>query len=179
MKFRNYCVVVMGNTQNVFFEIEKVSDTTPNVLDGGGIVVATFSSAIEVKELSEWFKLNNRNFLVFELDDKTSGFHIFKEDIHKKLFGFLNEINDEILKKRTNDLIDAIEDAKIIQEKSKRNKDKGVNVKTVIRPKRYTEVEIENMTIREKEEIINNIIDKGVENMTEYDKILLPLLAKK
>ena len=67
MKFRNYCVVIMGNTQNVFCEIEKVSETPPNVLDGGGIVVATFSSAIEIKELSEWFKLNNRNFLVFDL----------------------------------------------------------------------------------------------------------------
>lgn len=177
MKFRNYCVVIMGNTQNVFFEIEKVSETTPNVLDGGGIVVATFSSAIEVKELSEWFKLNNRNFLVFDLDQKSSGFHIFKEDIHKKLFGFLNEFNDETLKKRTNDLINAIEDAKIIQETSRKNK--GINVKTVLKPKRITETDIENMTLKEKEEIINKIIDNGVENMTEYDKKILPLLAKK
>lgn len=171
----------MGNTQNVFFEIEKVSETPPNVLDGGGIVVATFSSAIEIKELSEWFKLNNRNFLVFDLDQKSSGFHIFKEDIHKKLFGFLNEINDEILKKRTNDLIDAIEDAKIIQETSKRNRDrnKTIDVKAMVRPKKYTESEIEKMTSKQKEEIINNIIDNGVDKMTEYDKKLLQILAKK
>jgi hypothetical protein len=34
------------------------------------------------------------------------------------------------------------------------------------------------MTLKEKEEIMNKIIDNGVENMTEYDKKILPLLVK-
>ena len=91
-------------------------------------------------------------------------------------FGFLNEFNEDVLKQRTNDLMDAIQDAEIIQENSRKNK--GVNVKTVVKPKRLTESEIENMTLKEKEEIMNKIIDNGVENMTEYDKKILPLLVK-
>lgn len=176
MKFRNYCVVIMGDTNGVSVEIEKVSETKPNILDARGIIIATFSSAVEPKELSDWFKLNKRSFFVFDLDQKSSGYHITKKEIHEGLFGFLNEFNEDVLKQRTNDLMDAIQDAEIIQENSRKNK--GVNVKTVVKPKRLTESEIENMTLKEKEEIMNKIIDNGVENMTEYDKKILPLLVK-
>jgi hypothetical protein len=120
--------------------------------------------------------LNKRSFFVFDLDQKSSGYHITKKEIHEGLFGFLNEFNEDVLKQRTNDLMDAIQDAEIIQENSRKNK--GVNVKTVVKPKRLTESEIENMTLKEKEEIMNKIIDNGVENMTEYDKKILPLLVK-
>jgi hypothetical protein len=34
------------------------------------------------------------------------------------------------------------------------------------------------MTKKEKEDLINQIMDNGLENMTEYDKKILPLLAK-
>ena len=37
---------------------------------------------------------------------------------------------------------------------------------------------LEIKPFKEKEELMNNIIDKGVENLTEYDKKLLPLLVK-
>ena len=34
------------------------------------------------------------------------------------------------------------------------------------------------MTKKEKEDLINQIMDNGLENMTEYDKKISPLLAK-
>ena len=43
MKFRNYCIVVMGETEGVIPEITKISETIPSVLDGGGVVISTFS----------------------------------------------------------------------------------------------------------------------------------------
>ena len=179
MKFRNYCVVIMGDTKGVFNEIEKVSDDKPNVLDARGIVIATFSSALTTKELTDWFKLNQRSFFVFDLDPETSGYHITKKEIHDGLFGFLATMDNDILKKRASNLMDAIEDAKIIQENSKKYKGKaGIEVKTVIRPRRLSESEIEDMTPREREEIMNKIIDNGVENMTDYDKKIMPLLVK-
>jgi len=178
MKFRNYCVVIMGDTKGVFNEIEKVSDDKPNVLDARGIVIATFSSALEPKELTDWFKLNQRSFFVFDLDPESSGYNITKKEIHDGLFGFLANMDKDILKKRASKLMDAIEDAKIIQENSKKFKERGMEVKTVIKPKRLTESEIEEMTPREREEIMNKIIDNGIENMTDYDKKILPLLVK-
>ena len=178
MKFRNYCVVVMGDTNGVFKEIEKVSDDKPNVLDARGIVIATFSSALEPKELTDWFRLNERSFFVFDLHPESSGYHITKEEIHKGLFGFLTTMDEDVLKKRASNLMDAIEDARIIQENSKNFKQKGIDVRTIARQRRYTESEIESMTPSEKEEMMNKIIDKGIENMTEYDKKIMQLLVK-
>jgi hypothetical protein len=175
MRLRNYCVVIMGDTKDVFLEIEKVSEDKPNVLDAKGIVIATFLSTLKINELNEWFKLHNRSYFVFDLS--ISGFNITKKEIHDGLFGFLAD--KSILDKRASDLMSAIEDAKIIQENSKKVKiDKPIDVKTEIRPKRLSLSDIESMTNKEKEELMNNIIDKGVENLTEYDKKLLPLLVK-
>jgi hypothetical protein len=168
----------MGDTKGVFNEIEKVSDDKPNVLDARGIVIATFSSALTTKELTDWFKLNQRSFFVFDLDPETSGYHITKKEIHDGLFGFLATMDKDVLKKRASNLMDAIEDAKIIQENSKRFKVEERIVKTVVRPRKLTESEIEDMTPREREEIMNKIIDNGVENMTDYDKKIMPLLVK-
>ena len=50
MRLRNYCVIIMGDTKDVFLEIEKVSDDKPNVLDAKGIVIATFSSTLIINE---------------------------------------------------------------------------------------------------------------------------------
>jgi hypothetical protein len=175
MRFRNYCVIIMGDTKDVFLEIEKVSEDKPNVLDAKGIVIATFLSTLKINELNEWFKLHNRSYFVFDLS--ISGFNITKKEIHDGLFGFLTD--KSILDKRASDLMSAIEDAKIIQENSKKIKtDKPIDVKTVIKPKKLTKDEIDSMTIKEKETLMNSIIDKGVENLTDYDKKILPLLVK-
>lgn len=177
MEFKNYCVIIMGDTKNVIAEIEKISDNKPNILDAKGIIIATLSSALTVGEINEWFKLQNRSFFVFDLNPKSSGYHIAKEEIHEGLFGFLKE-TDSILTKRMNDLLDAIEDAKIIKENSKKIKLEVKEVKGSIRPRRLTEEEIENMTLKEKQEAMNKIIDSGVEKLTDYDKKILTLLAK-
>jgi len=167
----------MGDTKDVFTEIEKVSEDKPNILDAKGIVIATFSSTLRINELNEWFKMNNRSYFVFDLS--ISGFNITKKEIHEGLFGFLGVMNKDILDKRASDLMSAIEDAKIIQENSKKIKfDKPIDVKGSIRPKRLSLDEIESMTPSEKETLMNTIIDKGVENLTDYDKKILPFLVK-
>jgi hypothetical protein len=177
MEIKNFCVVIMGDTKNAFYDIEKISDDKPNILDAKGIVIATLTSALTVKEITEWFKLKDRSFLVFELDENVSGYNITKKEIHDGLFGHLIN-SDEKLNKRISEFINAIEDAKIIEEEVKYNKKQYVDVKKVVKVKRLTESDIENMTIREKQEAMNKIIDSGVENLTDYDKKMLTLLAK-
>ena len=103
MKFRNYCVVIMGNTKDVIIEIEKVSEGKVNVLDAKGVLIATFSSNIEPKEMTDWFRLNKRSFLVFDLDPENSGFAIAKKEIHEGLFGFIDDID---LQEKANDLFE-------------------------------------------------------------------------
>jgi hypothetical protein len=91
----------MGNTKNVLPEIIKVSENEPNILDAKGILIATFTSNAEPRELSDYFKLNGRNFLIFDLNENNSGYHIAKEEINEGLFGFLREMGEDTLKLRT------------------------------------------------------------------------------
>ena len=112
MLFRNYCIVVMGNTVGVVKEIHKVSEIEPNVLDAKGLLIATFSSVVEPKELTAFFTLNKRNFLLFDLNPNNSGFNIQKKEISNGLFSFLTEMNAETLVNKTNDLMYEIENDK-------------------------------------------------------------------
>jgi hypothetical protein len=83
----------MGDTLGVQVEIQKISETTPNILDAKGILIATFSSLAEPSELTDWFIENKRSFLVFDLDKENSGFNITQKEVHNGLFGFLNQID--------------------------------------------------------------------------------------
>lgn len=167
MRFRNYCVVVMGDTKNVLSEIEKISETKPNVLDAKGIVIATFSSVIEPKEISDWLKLNKRNFLVFDLDKEVSGFNIIKKNIHQGLFGFLENTN---LKEMDTEFLKSIE----LSSDTKTT----YNTKTIAKNKQLSEDQVAKMTRKEKDDLWNKIMDNGVENLTEQDKKLLQILSK-
>lgn len=167
MKFRNYCVVIMGDTDNVITEIIKIAETKPNTLDAKGILIATFSSAADPRELTDYFKLNNRNFLIFDLNLDNSGFNIIKEDIHKGLFGFLNELNEENLKNKAEDLIQEISSTTVTR-KSKRTNSLENEI---------TLEDIDKMTPKDKNDLMNKLIDKGVNNLSNYDKKLLKKLS--
>lgn len=177
MRFKNYCVIIMGDTNGAVKEIEKISDSKPNILDAKGIIIGTFTSFVDVKEISAWFTLNNRSFMVFDLDPESSGYLITKKEVHEGLFGFVNKTNDNELDTKTIEFLKAmvsqphphntvkIEDA-VIENESKKEE---VTI---------SESDIENMSKKEKEDLMNQIMDNGLENMTEYDKKILPLLAK-
>jgi len=172
MKFRNYCIVVMGNTSGVQSEIAKICEGDPNVLDAKGILIATFTSFAEPNELTAWFTENNRNFLIFDLDKENSGFNITKKEIHDGLFGFLklvntSEMNDNFLK--TVSLSSDTKETKSTK-KSTRNSVKNNN--------KLDLKNIEKMSSSEKQDLLNELIDSGLDNLTEEDKKLLPLLAK-
>jgi hypothetical protein len=161
MTFRNYCIVAIGNTNGVEGEITKVSETKPNFFDAKGLFIATFSSFIEPNELTEWFTECGRNFMVFDLDEKNSGFNITNKTIHNGLFGFLNNINVEEV---TNAFIETIPDYEYDRIKNETNK--------------LDAEKIEKMGVSEREELLNKLIDSGLENLSENDKKLLALLVK-
>jgi hypothetical protein len=168
MKFRNYCIVVIGDTKAIYPEIDKVSEGKPNFLDGKGMIIATFTSFMDPSELTDYFTLNNRNFLLFDLNKENSGFFITKKDIHEALFGFLKEMDEEVLKNKSIDFLNVLKSESTIT----------AQTETVVTKCLVTEKEIENMTKTEKQNLFNKIIDAGVENLTENDKKILDLLVK-
>ncbi len=174
MKFRNYCIVIMGaNTHDsVKLEIEKVSDSKINILDARGILIATFTSALTPKELSDVFKLNQRNFLLFDLNEENSGFNITKKDVNDGLFGFLKEMSDIDLEDRAIDFLKDVEMTSSTKDIKSYIRPLRVSLKTV----KLTKEDISKMTYREKNDLQDKIIDNGLENMTEYDKKILSFL---
>jgi len=172
MKFRNYCLVIIGDTSGILSEIEKISETKANLLDGKGLVIATFSSAIAPKELNEWFTLHKRNFLLFDLNPETCGFNINKKNIHDGLFGFLDNVN---LDDKSAELL------REIQLTSDTRTDRTVvkPIKTIkVTETVLTEEDVDKMYKNEREALWNKLIDNGVENLSENDKNVLQYLAK-
>jgi len=162
----------MGNTVGVIKEIEKISESKPNILDGKGIIIATFTSFVDVNEISTWFTLNNRNFLIFELNKETCGYFITKPDLHNGLFSFLSE-SDKDLKEKTNEFLNSISknvtdvEYKDIPAKKTRTKKNEI-----------TEADVDKMTKNEKDDLYNRLIDNGVDKLTDNDKRILTLLCK-
>jgi hypothetical protein len=153
----------MGNTIGATLEVEKISEGKINVFNPNGILIATFSSVMEPKELNDWFKLNKRTFFIFDLNPESSGFNIQKEEIHNGLFGFLESMDVD---KKTLELLNVVKDSKNIKKPIKTNKQE------------ITEETISKMTNREKEILFNKLLDNGTENLTDNDKKILPLLVK-
>ena len=176
MKFRNYCMVVMGETKDVILEITKIAETKPNILDAKGILIATFSSVAEPRELTDYFKLNGRNFLLFDLNSENSGYHITKDEINEGLFGFLQQMNEENLKQRTDSLIQEISSTTVTNKYQKTLKIKKDRTKQTVEYK-IPLAEIDLMSPKDKNDLMNKLIDKGVENLSEHDKLLLGKLS--
>ena len=173
MKFKNFCLVIIGPTKDVKKEIEKISESKPNMLDGKGMLIATFTSFVDVNEISTWFTINNRNFLLFELNKETSGYFLTKPDLHNGLFGFLTE-NTVDLTEKTNNFLNSITSSSNISDI------KFSSITTTASTVEYliSEKDIEKMTKLEKDNLYNKIIDNGIDKLTDNDKKILTLLCK-
>lgn len=174
MKFRNYCIVVMGETEGVLPEISKISETMPSVLDGGGVVIATFSSIADPKELTEYFKSNNRNFLIFDLNPENSGYNMNKEKINEGLFGFLSSMNEQTLREKTDNLIKEISSTTVNTVLNTKNSNRPTSR---VKQPQISVDDIDKMSPKAKNDLMNKLIDKGVNNLSEQDKKILNKLA--
>ena len=65
MKFKNFCIIVLGNIKNVEAEVRSMSELEINVFStkGGDLFIATFTSIAEVSHLVDFFKSNKRSFM--------------------------------------------------------------------------------------------------------------------
>jgi hypothetical protein len=159
MLFKNYCLILLGrlDKEATIEELSKISEIKINYIHGGGVFIATFASILTPNEMKNILKTCKGNFFIFELNDNVSTFNLNNEEIQNGLFGFLKTIN---LNRMDEDFINDV----ITFEDNKFNNEKIINV--------------DNLTIDEKEELFNKIIEKGADKLTDDDKDLLALLAK-
>lgn len=164
MKFKDYCLVIMGDKENVYSDIIKISESRPNYLNAKGIAIITFTSIMDVEEITELFKSSEKNFLLFNLNKSNSGFNFIKPEIHEGLFGFINKDRDEFL----------TEKSKLLQQEIEFTS--GSTTSKINEPQLSID-DIPKLTLEEKDFWINSIMDKGVNNLSDYDKKLLDNLS--
>lgn len=166
MKFRNYCIVIMGDTTDVVAEITNIAESNPNILNAKGVLISTFTSFAEPRELTDFFKQKNRNFLIFDLNSENSGFNITKEEINEGLFGFLKAFTEDELQKRTQDLIHELTATTVDYIAINEEKSKSILLD-----------DIDEMSETEREFLLNKLLDKGPNKLSPYDKKILEKLA--
>jgi len=172
IKFRNYCMLIMGKTDGCKLEIGKIAEGNPKFLDAKGITISVFLSAAEPGEISDYFKSLNRNFLVFDMDPNVSGYHLTNDKIFDALFGHIKGQYEMELEEMSNRLIDDI--------KSGNNKivSGGTNGYNSTESSTLIKEEVINMSKDEQSILMNEILDKGVDNMSKLDKEILDILTK-
>ena len=180
MKFRNYCIVFIGDVIGVQKEVRKIAEES-KFLGKKGMTIATFVSVAEPAELSDYFKSFDRNFLLFDLNEDYSRVNLLDETKHKELFKIVNKHTDKTLEEMSDNLIDEI------NETLNKTSFTGYSASDIgdslfsemITPKtKKNKVDLKSLSKKEKEEIINNILDKGYDNLNEYDIKMLDKVSK-
>lgn len=175
IEFNNYCIVVLGEkTEDAEPRINKIAESKPKLLKSKGIVMATFKSALRTNELTEYFKTAELNFLIFEINGKTSGYRLLNDRIENLLFGEYKSPS-EIFKNATNNLIKEIKKTCDIENTVKTK----VFESKINNDVEYVDNMINNLTPDDAKEMVDKILDKGYNNMTDYDKEVLKKLMDK
>jgi hypothetical protein len=189
INFKHYCAVFFNPTDDLNEEVGKICEEAPRTMKGKGISIYTFTSIVEVPVLTEYFKSYGRNFLLFDLNDENSGFNFIDKVKEDDLFGFLksNEAGKDFEKLSNMLMDDIIKDSYDTKESIP-----GIDVSKLlsdITPKKFgdlphpelydiyqTDIH-EDMSKKDINEMVNKIIDKGVENLTDIDKKMLDKLS--
>ena len=161
---KNYCLILLGAENHSIDDILRISETTPNTMayNSQDVIVATFSSYLNIREVTEYIKSYNINFFVFEVNDKNFGRNVTDEETDNELFSFISSPSIHIPKANSF----SNEDINLIR--------KSFNSL----PKLILDIE-DYYDEEDVEETINAILDKGYKNITEGDKIFIQKMINK
>jgi hypothetical protein len=190
MRLRNYCITVLGKTLGIKEEVVNISENNPTMLEANGVNMLVFKSFAEPKELTDYFKDLDRNFVLFDTDESVSGYNLVNKDLHDALFsGIINEAKSE-LENLTNDIMDSIsksatEDSDV-SGRTNNNffqttpevdvKLNTVRVKSKVRVNRGY---YEDMSNLDRAHIMNDLLEnKPTDELTDYDKEVLSIIAE-
>lgn len=157
---KDYCLMLLGAENHPIDDILRISETIPNTMayNSQDVIVATFSSYLNIKEVTTYIKSYNINFFVFEINTNNFGRNITDAETDKELFGFIKPKRKtrEEFQERIQELFDNPELAR----------------------KFFQNDRVEEQ-YQDAEEIINSILDKGYKNITEGDKKTIQRLINK
>jgi len=174
LNFNNYYLTMFGELDeidSVISLIDFLSEVNFEYKLGDDYFIATFSSFLGLKELEDLFRGFRSDYVLTEIGDKfVYGF--LNKKVQDKLFGLIYNENKKI-SDITNKLIEDITEPFLTSKDEKPN-----NKAKPRRQKRLKSEYYKNLSKKEKEEMINNILDKGFDNISDYDRRVLLIISK-
>lgn len=164
MEFKNYSLIVFDDISSVSSELTKIVENIKFV-NTDSYCVCTFMSNATTNELKEYITMLNVSFLLFEMEFDTYAVRFQNKKFHKHLFGEVEKNNN----RKKKDMQRRVEDAIKRQFDSNPQEQKDSR-----RTKKI--VDLHEITSTERERLLNSILDKGFENLTEEDKNILEKL---
>lgn len=162
---KNYCLILLGAENHPIDEILRISETTPNTMayNSQDVIVATFSSYLNIGEVTEYIKSYDVNFFIFDINAKNFGRNITDIETDNELFSFIEGPSIRMPKGS-----------------SFSNEDIDLIRKSFNEVKPRIKIDIEDLYDEDDvEETINTILDKGYKNITEGDKIFIQKMINK
>lgn len=192
MNFKYFCVVVMGETDGALVEIDKISESKPKVLKSEGILITTFKSAARAKEIESYLTSLNRNFFIFEVGGHNTGYNIMNKMISKDLFSHIEDeiklgevipmtpYQEEIIFPKFIEGQEMLSYKERVEYITNMLDDEGYDYLTTEDKRFYIDIckEDPNFIEGQQKIVIEQIIDKGYENLSDEDKELLKILSK-
>lgn len=163
MEFNNYCLLILGEIENAKLIIRRITENDIKYIEAKGFYLATFLSVLTPKEIKDTFIDKKTSVIVFKLDDDSSSVELTDKDKHKHLFG---EVEKTV--KKQSELNKKYGSMLVLDEKAL----KEDYLKTL-------KNKIDKMGKTEKTNLLNEIFDKGIENLSSEDKEILKILSTK
>lgn len=154
---RSYCIIGLGDKKGIKEDLKFIAETEINFVSGEELLIATFMSTLRIREIEEFFKMNERSFIVFEMTPGFFGAHLGDNKFQEALFGSMGMSNKGMgINEIENNLIEFMKTIKEDLEE--------IDLPTFINKKEC------DPTL---DEILDRINQIGVENLTNKEKQLL------
>ncbi len=159
---KSYCLIGLGDIENIKEDLSHISENNTQFVSGEGLIICTFYSAFNLKEVEDFLKMNERSYIIFEMLPGVFSANLTNSKFQEALFG--GEI-DNTMYSEIYDISDGLKDfMKTLNE-------------DLVEDAIYTPVK------NNKEFSIDDILDKigdvGVENLSLEEKEYLDNYSKK
>ena len=102
---RAYCLIGLGDIEGIKEDLQFISETEANFVCGEGLVIATYMSSLRINEMEEFFKMNERSFIVFEMTPGFFSANITNSKFQNALFGGMIDTNKLFSGEMENNLV--------------------------------------------------------------------------
>ena len=109
---RQYCLIGLGNIEGIKEDLQFISETEASFVCGEGLLIATYMSSLRINEMEEFFKMNERSFIVFEMTPGFFSASIENSKFQDALFGGMIDTNKLFSGEMENNLVKFMDSVK-------------------------------------------------------------------